>query len=424
MLVDPSGNRLVAAPGTRIVGTDTGDSAAIVEYLVEVCGPSADSACAYLVDGVLVSDFATPHYFDPSGCGGARYSFSGRIARPRQVLPNGRLTWFDSSSGKLQTLQMKGAPEIVDLASAAAPASLTGGVPLRAFVDRSAAGRASLHDLPPTDKAVQRREARHGFLAKAAPARSAWFAPTPAGEAGGGSGGSPGRTATPTRRSTDIPSGPVDPFRPRGGDRRRNVSYETVRSAIFANAASLTLPGILSVRPGLHFGPEGFTNERVIVVKAHPEAIAKLDAIPPMYDDIRVELRAADPLERLRATTGANYLHVASARHELRAPVFDDALYLDGSGTTVDDATIAAATLAGQVAKRRIPYAPPPDVDARRGHRAGDARAARQPRCGLGRARRASCRRTPATSSSACTTSARRTCCRRCVGRTRAGSSR
>ncbi len=370
MIVDPSGNRLVAGPGTRVVGTETVDGASVVEYLVEICGPSMDPSCAYLIDGVLVADFCTPRYFDPTGSGGARYSFSGRITRPRQVLPNGRLTWFDPATGKLHRLQHMGAYEVVDLGAAAAPAALTGGLPLRAFADRLLKLQSALNALVPGDKAVQRRDARQEFLTKAGAAGHALFVQPVATTSAKAADTAPTTgSAAPTpgdghaRRATDIPSGPVDPTRPRTGERRKNNSYEMVRHTILVNAMSLTLPGILSVRPGLHLGPEGFTNERVIVVKALPDHLAALsEQIPRSYDQVRVEVRVADPLERLRARGGATYLQVASARHELRAPVFDDALYLDGSGTTVDDATVAAATLAGQVVKRRVPYAPPPNA--------------------------------------------------------------
>ncbi len=370
MIVDPGGNRLVAGPGTRVVGTETIDSAAVVEYLVEVCGPSMDPGGAYLIDGVLVADFCTPQYFDPSGAGGARYSFSGRIARPREVLSNGRLTWFDPVTAKLHRLQNIGSYQVVDLGAAAPPAALTGGVALRTFADRLLKFQTALNALVPGDPAVQRRDARQEFLAKAAAAGHALFVPpaaTPGAKTGDARSTTDATAAASgddlSRRSTDLPKGPLDPARPRGGDRRRNNSYEMVRHAILVNAASLTLPGILSVRPGLHFGADGFTNERVIVVKAHPDQVAALnEQIPRSYGSIPVDVRAADPLERLRAKNGTTYLQVAAARHELRAPVFDDALYLDGSGTTVDDATIAAATLTGQAVKRRVPYAPPPNA--------------------------------------------------------------
>src|SRR5262249_17382104 len=66
---------------------DQGDSK--LEYLVEVCDRCEDESCAYLINDILVSDFYTPRYFDPTGLASVRYSFSGKITRPRQVLKNG-----------------------------------------------------------------------------------------------------------------------------------------------------------------------------------------------------------------------------------------------------------------------------------------------------------------------------------------------
>ena len=356
MAVDPSGSRLVASSAIRIVNTDTADTAGTVEYLLEVCAQSPDSSGAYLIDGVLVSDFYTPRYFDPAGSSGARYSFSGRMTKPRQVLPSGALTWFDPATNRLRRLLGAGVPEIVDLAVAKPDGgSLTDGMALRAFVDRKS-GQNMLAMLPPSDRALQRREAVATALAPIGAARANLFSQ------GLKCPSSTASAVTTGRRSTDIPVGPVGGVPP-PGDRRKAVSYEKVRLVIFSNAVALTLPGILSVRPGLHFGPEGFTNERVVVVKATPNTVAGLRGkIPQNYGDVRVEVRAADPLERLRVRSSTTYLQVAAARHELRAPVFDDALYLDGAGTTVDDATVAAATLGAQVAKRQIDYAPPPNV--------------------------------------------------------------
>ena len=90
MLADPWGSRTV--PGPALNG-----GAERVEYLVEVCDPCEDSRFAYTVDGVPVSDFYTPRYFDPVASPTVRYSFQGRILAPRQVLPNGYLCWFDGA---------------------------------------------------------------------------------------------------------------------------------------------------------------------------------------------------------------------------------------------------------------------------------------------------------------------------------------
>jgi hypothetical protein len=83
MLVDPSGNRLVAA--------DSKAQGRRVNYLVEVCDPSEAAEHAYSCNGILVSDFYTPNYFDPVKAGGVRYSFTGALTEPLQVLRGGFL---------------------------------------------------------------------------------------------------------------------------------------------------------------------------------------------------------------------------------------------------------------------------------------------------------------------------------------------
>jgi len=91
MLVDPFGNRLMAGDSPK---TDQGR----VEFLVEVSDPSEATEFAYSVNGILVSDFYTPNYFDPVTAPGVRYSFTGAITEPRQVLPGGYLSWHDPPS--------------------------------------------------------------------------------------------------------------------------------------------------------------------------------------------------------------------------------------------------------------------------------------------------------------------------------------
>ena len=66
-----------------------------VNYLVEVCDPSEAAEHAYSCNGILVSDFYTPNYFDPVKAGGVRYSFTGAITEPLQVLLGGYLSWQD-----------------------------------------------------------------------------------------------------------------------------------------------------------------------------------------------------------------------------------------------------------------------------------------------------------------------------------------
>jgi len=87
-LADPFGNRLV--PG---MSPQTGQG--WVEFLVEVCDPCESAQCAYEIGGILVSDFYLPTYFNTKELKEGRYSFTGSIKQPLEVLPGGYLTWHD-----------------------------------------------------------------------------------------------------------------------------------------------------------------------------------------------------------------------------------------------------------------------------------------------------------------------------------------
>ena len=103
MLADPFGKRMIAGPVPEMTvgmtihggGGKTIEAGARVEYLVEVGDPSEAAEFGYSINGILVSDFYTPHYFDPVKSAGVRYSFQGAIAEPRQVLKGGYLSWHD-----------------------------------------------------------------------------------------------------------------------------------------------------------------------------------------------------------------------------------------------------------------------------------------------------------------------------------------
>ena len=60
---------------------------------------------AYKIDDVVVSDFYTPHYFEPHSKAGVRYSFSGGITAPRQVPKGGYLCWLNPKLDKMQMLR-------------------------------------------------------------------------------------------------------------------------------------------------------------------------------------------------------------------------------------------------------------------------------------------------------------------------------
>ena len=124
MLADPFGNRLIAGPSPR-------NNANRVQYLVEICDPCESADYAYTVNDILVSDFYTPHFFDPERVPGVRYSFSGRIQEPRQVLPGGYISWLDPVDNHIWQLRHLGPDEeFIDLGQA--PAGLRS---LREMVD-------------------------------------------------------------------------------------------------------------------------------------------------------------------------------------------------------------------------------------------------------------------------------------------------
>lgn len=132
MLVDPYGNRLqtstaIAIDGSRGVKDATGQ----FNYLVEACDPCEADEFAYSIQGVAVSDFITPHFYDPVETPGTRYSFTGAIKAPRQLLKGGYISFINLDENEWQQILWvnPGAPQLNDLGPAA------GGQSLRVWVD-------------------------------------------------------------------------------------------------------------------------------------------------------------------------------------------------------------------------------------------------------------------------------------------------
>ena len=129
MLVDPAGNRLQASTAIAITDGDIEDAPGEFEYLVEACDPCEGNQYAYAIQGIAVSDFITPHFYDPVLTTGARYSFGGNIERPRQILPGGYISFVEPQKNEVaQILFLGDTPELRDLGSA-------DGLSLRSFVD-------------------------------------------------------------------------------------------------------------------------------------------------------------------------------------------------------------------------------------------------------------------------------------------------
>lgn len=110
MLADPFGNRLVPGPSL-----DPKYPNNRVSYLVEVCDPCEDGDFSYSINGIVVSDFITPHFHDPDRTTGARYSFTGAVKKPREILKNGYISWEDPALGEWFQLSNFGTPQVTKL---------------------------------------------------------------------------------------------------------------------------------------------------------------------------------------------------------------------------------------------------------------------------------------------------------------------
>jgi len=131
MLVDPNGNRLQPSTSIQIENGKIVDGTGQFGYLVEACDPCEADNFAYPIQGVAVSDFLTPHFYDAVVTPGTRYSFTGAIKAPRQILPGGYISWVNQQTNEMQQLlwvDPAKTPKIVNLG----PAS---GASLREWVD-------------------------------------------------------------------------------------------------------------------------------------------------------------------------------------------------------------------------------------------------------------------------------------------------
>lgn len=145
MLVDPFGDRLTPSQSIK---PDQGR----VNYLVEVCDPSEAFEFSYTVNGIRVSDFYTPAFFDPMPARSVRYSFTDTIKEPKQVLRGGYLSWLDPVTSHWWQQKFFGPePVFVDLGPQTFSAES-----FRTWIDREAMKerREALEGLPDDDERV------------------------------------------------------------------------------------------------------------------------------------------------------------------------------------------------------------------------------------------------------------------------------
>jgi len=321
MLVDPSGNRLLPSTSITVVDGEVRDlPGQKFEYLVEIADPSEDPANAYLIDDVLVSDFYTPNFFDPIGAPGVRYSFTGRISRPRQILPGGYISWLNQDLNQMQQLRSFGAPEIVTLPGHPAASNRRS---LRGFVDSHTEPPVRLSKIPPA-------KAAGGYYDQ----RSQW------------------RLAASTRRATSFTA--ARRRLPTGGP-----TSEDVQRLIQAHEDQLRVTGSTRIYAGWHFENSWITYQRAIVVQARRADVeAVRDALPAEMEGVPIDVRV-DPRPQRAGHAMAPLAAAApgTVRGELALPTMPGEILVQG-----DVPVASAPTAAAHQAKPHLPYTPPPGV--------------------------------------------------------------
>src|SRR5262249_31181180 len=90
-------------------------------YLVEGCDPCEGDQYAYSIQGIAVSDFITPHFYDTAAIPGTPYSYTGAVERPREMLPGGYISYIDTVADEWKQIlwvDPNGAPTYRDLGPA------------------------------------------------------------------------------------------------------------------------------------------------------------------------------------------------------------------------------------------------------------------------------------------------------------------
>lgn len=295
MLADPTGNRLYPSVGIGLVNGEFRDlGKAKFEYLIEVCDPCQDDACAYMINEVVVADFYTPRFFDPVSLDTVRYSFSGRIKRPRQVLPGGYLSWRNPNGIGFQQARFFERPEIVNIPmpprSVGAPDSSGARTSLRGLLGQLTPGVARSRLLPTAPIALA-QDARQNWLGVANATKASLYGASP-------------------RRGGNCPE-PVK-------------SRDEIVALIAENRALLGKPGVMVARPGWLLSAGWLKPQRaIVVIAADDQADAVRASLPAAVAGVPLDVRAANALQTLRHNRPTEYALLASGpRQEYEVPDF------------------------------------------------------------------------------------------------------
>jgi hypothetical protein len=93
-------------------------------YAYEVCDAVEADKLGYKIDGVTVSDFVLPGWFEPTHVTkGEKFAFKSTVKRPFHLLPGGYISYFDLSGGGWQQLTAKQASDARAMSAVTSPAA-------------------------------------------------------------------------------------------------------------------------------------------------------------------------------------------------------------------------------------------------------------------------------------------------------------
>jgi hypothetical protein len=101
MLVDPLGKKLMSDKDI-----DPASDGHQVQYLVEVGDPV--EVFAYQINGVSLSDFITPEYYDLNASAGTSYDFLNQLQSALEVPAGCYISWLDPQDGRWHQQQPDG----------------------------------------------------------------------------------------------------------------------------------------------------------------------------------------------------------------------------------------------------------------------------------------------------------------------------
>jgi len=93
-------------------------------YAYEVCDAVEADKLGYKIDGVTVSDFVLPGWFEPTHVGkNEKFAWKTKVARPFQLEPGGYISYFDLAGGGWQQLTARQATNARQMSAATSPAA-------------------------------------------------------------------------------------------------------------------------------------------------------------------------------------------------------------------------------------------------------------------------------------------------------------